>query len=125
MQKDEWGNVINQAGMMGKSTSPKTTVTTIKAIRICIGIFCLAMAFYVSPFYDKLIGDLPECDAPEVQKMLTNIYPLSTLKDIEQYNNEKLKGIRYCRVTADGHISSFTISWYGDKHDKFVVKKDM
>lgn len=79
---------------------------------------------FLAPAIGFVKGDLPACDSSDVHSVLNKLLNGADFSDTEQINYEKLSEIRHCNLTTSDRVFSYTIKWYSDKKDQFVVEFD-
>lgn len=67
-------------------------------------------------------GDLPSCESPEVTDVVTELLSSRDFSDQAQTSYEKLSEIRHCNLTMNGNVLPYTVSWYSEAKDNFVVQ---
>ncbi|ELI8022861.1 hypothetical protein RSF09_003893 [Yersinia enterocolitica] len=82
-------------------------------------IFIAAFAPYAWGVWN---GELPKCDSSDVHGLLTQLLPDTTFSNPAQYDYERMNEVRHCNLTIDNGIRSFTVKWYSDAREEFVVK---
>ncbi|WP_057617632.1 hypothetical protein [Yersinia frederiksenii] len=82
-------------------------------------IFIAAFAPYAWGVWN---GALPKCDSSDVDKVLTQLLPNTVFSNPAQYDYERINEVRHCNLTIDNGIHSFTVKWYSDTREEFVVK---
>ncbi|EOI6869287.1 hypothetical protein ACMVR4_000652 [Yersinia enterocolitica] len=84
-----------------------------------IVIFIVAFAPYAWQVWN---GELPKCDSSDVHGLLTQLLPDTAFSNPAQYDYERMNEVRHCNLTIDNGIRSFTVKWYSDAREEFVVK---
>ncbi|OVZ95229.1 hypothetical protein CBW58_00245 [Yersinia frederiksenii] len=69
-------------------------------------------------------GELPKCNSSDVHEVLTQLLPDTAFSNPAQYDYERTNEIRHCNLTIENGIHSFTVKWYSDAREKFVVRFD-
>ncbi|EOI6423996.1 hypothetical protein ACMU9U_000861 [Yersinia enterocolitica] len=88
------------------------------------GIIITLLVAFIPYGLSIINGELPKCDATEVNDVLTDLLPGVDFSNPAQYDYEKMSEIRHCNLTIDNRIHSFTVKWYSDAKEQFVVKFD-
>ncbi len=84
-------------------------------------LFVLSFAMYGVNFYR---GWLPSCDSKEVHSVLKDLLDNAAFSNPAQNSYEKLNEIRHCNITLADRIYSYTVTWYSESKDRFIVKFD-
>lgn len=69
-------------------------------------------------------GGLPQCDSNEVAKLLSKMVDGDSISNQAQYSYEMFNEVRHCNVVVNGAPRSFTVKWYSEDKDQFLVKFD-
>lgn len=82
-----------------------------------------ALAF-LAPAISFIKGELPSCDSIEVKSVLSDLLGGDDFSDTEQTSYERIAEIRHCNLTKSDRVFSYTVKWYSDKKDQFMVQFD-
>ncbi|HHR6139919.1 TPA: hypothetical protein ACS72N_000153 [Providencia alcalifaciens] len=89
--------------------------------RLPMAIFVVILAPLDSGDYD-MFSELPECNSAKVLNTLNKmVSPHIKIKNPEQYYLDPDGLTRFCRVTLNDSIYSYTVNWYSEKKDKIIV----
>lgn len=84
-------------------------------------LFVLSFAMYGINFYR---GWLPSCDSTELRHVLSDLLDKAEFSNPAQNSYEKINEIRHCNITISDRIYSYTVTWYSEAKDRFIVKFD-
>jgi len=88
----------------------------------CYGmLFVLSFAMYGINFYR---GWLPNCGSHEVRHVLSDLLDNAEFSNPAQNSYERINEIRHCNITIADRIYSYTVTWYSEAKDRFIVKFD-
>ncbi|MCL0587560.1 hypothetical protein [Klebsiella pneumoniae] len=79
---------------------------------------------FIGPFLGFVKGDLPGCNSPEVASVITKLLSGQQFSDAAQVSYDKVDEIRHCNLTTSEQVFSYTVKWYSEDKDQFVVKFD-
>ncbi|WP_405424353.1 hypothetical protein [Pantoea stewartii] len=79
---------------------------------------CSFLVFFVGFFK----GDLPGCSSPEVTDVVSKLLHTRDFSNQAQGSYEKISEIRHCNLTMNGNVYSYTVTWYSEDKDNFLVK---
>lgn len=82
-------------------------------------LFILSFGLYAVNFYN---GWLPDCDSAKVQGVLTSILDDQSFTDTAQQSYERFSEVRHCNLSMSGRIYSYTVRWYSEDKDRFLVQ---
>lgn len=67
-------------------------------------------------------GELPSCESAEVSDVVAKLLNSRDFSDQAQTSYEKISEIRHCNLTMNGNVFPYTVSWYSEAKDNFVVQ---
>lgn len=96
----------------GKNVSP----FAVYALMFVLAFLAPAISFYK--------GDLPNCDSSEVHSVLSDLLHGENFSEPAQMSYDKINETRHCNLTVSGRVFSYTVKWYSEAKDQFVVQFD-
>lgn len=82
-------------------------------------LFVLSFGMYAVNFYN---GWLPDCDSSKVHGVLSNILDTREFTDTAQQSYERINEVRHCNLSMSGRIYSYTVRWYSEDKNRFLVQ---
>ncbi|OCJ24589.1 hypothetical protein [Serratia sp. 14-2641] len=87
--------------------------------------YALVIAFSVGYYSWNLSkGELPLCESKEVAEVLSKIVDGDSISNPAQYSYEMFNEVRHCNLMINDTPRSFTVKWYSEDKDQFLVKFD-
>ncbi|EAS0140674.1 hypothetical protein NCQ93_004116 [Salmonella enterica] len=84
--------------------------------------FLMFVLAFLAPAIGFFKGDLPACDSIEVHSVLNDLLNGATFSDAAQIDYDRFGEIRHCNMTTSDRVFSYTVKWYSDKKEQFVVQ---
>lgn len=91
----------------------------ISPLAATILMFVLSFSVFFIGLYK---GELPSCESPEVTDVVAKLLNTRDFSDQAQTSYEKISEIRHCNLTMNGNVFPYTVSWYSESKDNFVVQ---
>ena len=88
-----------------------------------VGAYALMFVLsFLAPLLGFFKGELPECNSPEVANVITDLLNGQQFSNAAQVSYDKIDEVRHCNLTTADHVFSYTVKWYSEDKDQFVVK---
>ncbi|MBN3237688.1 hypothetical protein H5A46_10085 [Pectobacterium versatile] len=84
--------------------------------------FLMFIVAFIAPVWGFLKGDLPACDSRDVAVVITKLLDGAKYAAPAQVSYDRVAEVRNCNLTMSDRVFSYTVSWYSDSKDQFVVQ---
>lgn len=105
-------NEVAEGIQGGKNVSPFAAY----ALMFILAFLAPAISFYK--------GELPNCDSSEVHGVVSDLLHGEKFSEPAQMSYDRINEVRHCNLTVSDRVFSYTVKWYSEAKDQFVVQFD-
>lgn len=88
-----------------------------------LSVYVLMFIFaFIAPVINFYKGDLPGCDSSDVHSVLTELLNGEKFSEPAQMSYDRVNAVRHCNLTVSDRVFSYTVKWYSEEKDQFVVQ---